>query len=572
MAHRRAKLTVRGRELLVERVLGWMDGAVAAEAQACRGHRLQVDPPVRTEGSGGLHDRSSRPHRMPGPAEPEREAAILEREDERSRDPTGSPGRSERPTPRCIGCSAATGCPGCANWIVRRGAVVRYERERPGELIHVDIKKQGRIPDGGGWRVHGRGCRRARTRKRGLGYDFVHTAVDDRSRLAYAEILADERKETASAVHDRAFSWFAARGVTVERVLTDNGSCYRSREFANTLAEAGIAHRWTRPYRPQTNGKVERFNLTLKWEWAYARTYDTNSSRTEELDRWLHHYNYHRPHMAHAGGSPISALNNVPRTRSYPTRRARSGSTARSTFGRRRLPCFPRMERARVAAVVVAAGSGTRLGGEVPKALRTIGGRHVVAVAVDAALASPSIDAVVVVSPPGSEDAVRGMFVGASAAVIVVTGGPTRQRSVGAGLDAVGAHVEVVAVHDAARPFASPALFTAVVRAVEAGADAAVPVVWLVDTVKRVQDGSIVGTEPRDGLALAQTPQACRLDLLRAAIAKAEASSLDFTDDSGLMEWAGASVRTVDGEPGNIKITTASDLARADELAGIDRE
>ena len=222
-------------------------------------------------------------------------------------------------------------------------------------------------------------------------------------------------------------------------------------------------------------------------------------------------------------------------------------------------------------AVVVAAGSGTRLGGEVPKALRTIGGRPVVAVAVDRALASPSIDAVVVVAPPGSEGAVRDMLAGASGSVIVVTGGPTRQRSVAAGLDAVGDGVEVVAVHDAARPFASSALFTSVVRAVKAGADAAVPVVWLVDTVKRVQDGSIVGTEPRDSLALAQTPQACRLDLLRAAIAKAEASGLDFTDDSGLMEWAGASVRTVDGEPGNVKITTASDLARADELAGAGR-
>ena len=223
-------------------------------------------------------------------------------------------------------------------------------------------------------------------------------------------------------------------------------------------------------------------------------------------------------------------------------------------------------------AVVVAAGSGARLGGEVPKALRTIGGRPVVAVAVDGALASPSIDAVVVVAPTGAEEAVRGMLAGASGPVTVVTGGPTRQRSVAAGLDAIGDHVEVVAVHDAARPFASPGLFTAVVQAVDAGADAAVPVLSLVDTVKRVREGTIVGTEPRDGLALAQTPQACRLDLLRAAIAKARASHRDFTDDSGLMEWAGASVRTVDGEPGNVKITTASDLARADEMAGAGRE
>jgi transposase InsO family protein len=194
--------------------------------------------------------------------------------------------------------------------------VVRYERDRPGELIHVDIKKQGRIPDGGGWRVHGRDVARGGRVKRGLGYDFVHAAVDDRSRLAYAEILADERKETASAFMTRAIGFFSERGITVERVLTDNGSCYRSREFARTLADAGVAHRRTRPYRPQTNGKVERFNLTLKWEWAYARTYESNASRTAELDRWLHDYNYHRPHMAHEGRAPITVVNNVPRKHS----------------------------------------------------------------------------------------------------------------------------------------------------------------------------------------------------------------------------------------------------------------
>ncbi len=136
--------------------------------------------------------------------------------------------------------------------------------------------------------------------------------VDDRSRVAYAEILADERKETASAFMTRALGFFAERGIQVERVLTDNGSCYRSKDFAQTLDAAGIAHRRTRPYRPQTNGKVERFNLTLKWEWAYARAYETNDARTAELQRWLHHYNYHRPHMAHGGLPPIMSVNNVP--------------------------------------------------------------------------------------------------------------------------------------------------------------------------------------------------------------------------------------------------------------------
>ena len=228
------------------------------------------------------------------------------------------------------------------------------------------------------------------------------------------------------------------------------------------------------------------------------------------------------------------------------------------------------MERARVVAVIVAAGSGTRLGGELPKALRTIGGRPMVAVAVDSALASPSIDAVVVVSPVGSEDAVREMF-GNASETVVVTGGPSRQRSVAAGLSVVGDHVDVIVVHDAARPFASAALFTAVVEAVMAGADAAVPVVSLVDTVKRVRDGSIVGTEPRDGLALAQTPQACRLDLLRAAIADAEDPASISPMTPACSNGRAYRVRTVEGEPGNIKITTAEDLSRADELLGVSR-
>ena len=135
--------------------------------------------------------------------------------------------------------------------------------------------------------------------------------IDDHSRLAYAEILTDERKETASAFMARAIGFFSDHGVRVERVLTDSGACYRSRDFARVLAEAEIGHRRTRPYRPQTNGKVERFNLTLKWEWAYAQPYETNTSRTDALERWLHDYNYHRPHMAHAGRPRISVVNNV---------------------------------------------------------------------------------------------------------------------------------------------------------------------------------------------------------------------------------------------------------------------
>ena len=315
MSHPRAKLTVHGRRLLVERVLelGWTV-PMAAEAQGCSaatGYKW-----VRrftAEGDGGLCDRSSRPHRSPARLSARREAAILSRR------------QATLEGPHRIGWALGE-APSTVHRVLRRlGAprlrdldrptrvIVRYERERPGELVHVAIKKQGRIPAGGGWHVHGRDRMAGSRIKRGAGYDFVHAAVDDRSRLAYAEILADERKETASAFMGRALGFFSDRGVKVERVLTDNGACYRSGEFARILAEAGIGHRRTRPYRPQTNGKVERFNLTLKWEWAYARAYRTNASRTEALERWLHHYNYHRPHMAHAGRTPITVLNNVPR-------------------------------------------------------------------------------------------------------------------------------------------------------------------------------------------------------------------------------------------------------------------
>ena len=230
------------------------------------------------------------------------------------------------------------------------------------------------------------------------------------------------------------------------------------------------------------------------------------------------------------------------------------------------------MEEVRVVAVVVAAGSGTRLGGKVPKALLSVGGRPLVVVAVEGALASPMISSVIVAAPPGFESQVREACASLVGSVVVVTGGDTRQRSVASGMDAADAGADVVVVHDAARPFASAVLFAAVVEAVRAGADAAVPVLPLVDTVKRIRDGSIVGTEPRDELALAQTPQACRAQLLRDALAKADEAGLDFTDDAGLLEWAGASIRTVAGEPRNFKVTTPEDLARADRILGDPRE
>lgn len=171
----------------------------------------------------------------------------------------------------------ATGLP------VRKSRPVRYERSRPGELIHVDIKKLGRIPDGGGWRKKGRTVGNRNNRKQGLGYAFIHHAVDDNSRLVYSEILENERKETAAGFWERAHAFFAEAGLRVSEVMTDNGSCYRSRAFAAALGPE-VKHRRTRPYRPQTNGKVERFNRTMTEEWAYAETYESDAARAATYD------------------------------------------------------------------------------------------------------------------------------------------------------------------------------------------------------------------------------------------------------------------------------------------------
>ena len=198
-----------------------------------------------------------------------------------------------------------------------------YVHDAPGDLVHVDIKKLGRIPDGGGWRIHGRGS--AHDRRAGVardkaaragapgsrGYAYIHHAVDDHSRLAYSEIHTDGRKETAVGFWCRARAWFAAHGITVRAVLTDNGSCYRSKLWAKTLTASGIKHRRTRPYRPQTNGKVERFNRTLLEEWAYAVAYRSELERAAAYPDWLHTYNHHRGHTALKGKSPIELVTNL---------------------------------------------------------------------------------------------------------------------------------------------------------------------------------------------------------------------------------------------------------------------
>jgi len=189
------------------------------------------------------------------------------------------------------------------------GRVIRrIETSRPGELVHIDVKKLGWIPDGGGWWAHGRG----NVPYHAVGYDYIHSAVDAYSRVAYSEILNAEDTVCCTGFLERANDWFALHSVTIERVLTDNGPGYISHAWRDLCAELGITHTRTRAYRPQTNGKVERFNRTLNNEWARVRVYRRNSDRDRAFDRWLHRYNHHRCHTALGGNTPMSRVDNLP--------------------------------------------------------------------------------------------------------------------------------------------------------------------------------------------------------------------------------------------------------------------
>ncbi len=265
-------------------------------------------------GADGLHDRSSRPRRSPTRTSPKLEDRICRRR------------RSDKVGPDRL--AIRLGVPaGTIYRVLRRNdlsrldhmdrataqPIRRYERSRPGELVHVDVKKLGKIPPGGGHKIHGRAATSSGGRRnRRIGYAYLHTAIDDYSRVAYTEVLADESGRSTAAFWRRAVAWFAARGVVIERVLTDNHFSYRGLLFNAALAETGVAHRYCRPYRPQTNGKVERFHRTMLEEWAYVRPYRWESERTAALARWLHRYNHHRVHTA-VGGPPISRVTNLPR-------------------------------------------------------------------------------------------------------------------------------------------------------------------------------------------------------------------------------------------------------------------
>jgi transposase InsO family protein len=201
--------------------------------------------------------------------------------------------------------------------------VRRYEHDRPGDLLHVDVKKLGRVPNGGGWRYVGRrqgqknraappDLPRSKYRNPLLGTCYLHTALDDHSRVAYVEARDDETAQTATEVLRNAVAWFADRGVTIRRVLSDNGSCYRSDLWRETCADLAITAKRTRPYRPQTNGKIERFHRTLADGWAFKKFYNSESARLAALPPWIHQYNHHRPHSAIGKAAPITRLDNLP--------------------------------------------------------------------------------------------------------------------------------------------------------------------------------------------------------------------------------------------------------------------
>jgi transposase InsO family protein len=324
MVNAKPRLSPWSRLLLVQRVQAGRPAAhVAAEMGVSRVTAYKWLARYRGEGSAGLLDRSSRPHSCPTRTEPVLEAAIVALRRDRKLGPAriaGVLGLNPSTVHRVLVRHRVARLA----WLDRPTGVVirRYERARPGELVHVDVKKLGAIRAGGGWRAHGRESeqhlhtQRELDAGRRVGYDYVHAAIDDHTRLAYAEIHPDEKAPTCAGFLRRAASWFAAHGITrIERVMTDNAWAYRnSAAWRQALAELGAEAKFIRPYRPQTNGKAERFNRTLIEEWGYAQVYDSSTARTAALPEFLHTYNHHRAHTALGRKPPISriAVNDLP--------------------------------------------------------------------------------------------------------------------------------------------------------------------------------------------------------------------------------------------------------------------
>lgn len=316
MSHPKARLNFHGRLLLVDRVLnqGWAV-AHAAKAQGISrqcAHRWVRR--FRAEGEAGLHDRSSAPRHRPTrtTAAVEERVVALRVAERRGPDwlaaETGVPARTVSRILRRYRMPYLHQLDPITGVVIRasKTTAVRYEHDYPGSLVHTDVKKIGRIPDGGGWRVHGR---KEEFRGRGIGYDFVHSLVDDHSRYAYSEVLPDETGLTTAGFLDRALDAFAQAGITVERLMSDNHLSYsRSHDVRDILAARGIRHVFIRPHCPWQNGKVERFNKTLQTDWAYRQPFTSNQARADALAPWLDHYNTERRHTALGGKPPTSRL------------------------------------------------------------------------------------------------------------------------------------------------------------------------------------------------------------------------------------------------------------------------
>ena len=328
MSHANATLTPITRLRLARLIVdaGWTYAAAAAMFMVSPRTAKKWADRYRLEGAAGMVDRSSRPKTCPNRTSPELVRQIVRLRWRHRLGPVQIAGR--------LGMQASTVHAVLVRCRINRLSRIdrvtgeplrRYEHPHPGSLIHVDVTKFGNIPDGGGHKFLSRQESKAnaqatarRTGERGkasrprIGTAYVHTVIDDHSRIAYAEICTDEKAATAIGVLQRGVAWFAAHGVTVDRVLSDNGSAYRSHAWRDACAELDIKPKRTRPYRPQTNGKIERFHRTLSDGWAYARLYESTQERNSALPAWLHFYNHHRAHSAIGGQPPVSRLTNLP--------------------------------------------------------------------------------------------------------------------------------------------------------------------------------------------------------------------------------------------------------------------
>ncbi|WP_225798072.1 IS481 family transposase [Streptomyces aculeolatus] len=315
MSHRNAPLTPTGRLRLARCVVddGWPLRRAAERFQVSHTTAARWAGRYRRQGTVGMHDRSSQPHHQPRRTPPRIERQVVRLRREYRIGPVRLAARTGIAASTAHRILRRHGLPALATLDRATGKPIRrYERAQPGELVHIDVKKLGRIPGGGGHKVLGRAASSPnKDRRNGAGYAYLHTALDDHSRLAYTEDLPDETAATCAAFLTRATAWFAEHSVIIERVLTDNAWAYTKNTWRQTCHQLGISPRWTRSWRPQTNGKVERFHRTLLDEWAYHRPYTSDTERQAAFPDWLDWYNYHRPHTGIDGQTPASRVTNL---------------------------------------------------------------------------------------------------------------------------------------------------------------------------------------------------------------------------------------------------------------------